>query len=62
MYAAELPQAGDHLEIQMDEKAPHRSGVRMSSAEMMENHYSIDVKVVASRYLLADCEVVGPAL
>lgn len=60
MYAVEQAQADDHLEIQMDVMRLHSMGARMSVAVMMENHYLFGAEVVASHYLRAGCEVVGP--
>lgn len=56
MYAVEPPFASDHLGIQMDGMGRQSP----SLAVTMENHYWFDV-VLASHYLLADCEVVGSA-
>lgn len=59
MYAVELAQADDHLEIQMDVMRHHLTEARMIAAVMV-NRYLFDVEVVANHYLRADYEVVGP--
>jgi hypothetical protein len=54
MYAVELAQAGDRLEIQTDAMSRLLLGLRMSLAVMMENHYSFGAEVVASHYRPSD--------